>query len=92
MGIEVVEDDVDGGVRISGDDAVHEIEKLDAPAPLLVSGGHLAGGHLEGGKQRRGAVALVVVAMAGQRPPVRAASDSPGHAPGPGSRAFHRRR
>ena len=28
VGIEVVEDDVDGGVRVSSDDAVHELEKL----------------------------------------------------------------
>jgi hypothetical protein len=31
VGIEVVEDDVDGGVRVSSDDAVHELEKLNAP-------------------------------------------------------------
>ena len=36
-----------------------------------MSGRHLAGGHLEGGEQRRGAVALVIMAMAGQRPAVR---------------------
>src|SRR6266849_8808067 len=47
VGIEVVEDNMDGGVRIGGDDIVHEIEELDAPAPLLVSGGHLAGGDFE---------------------------------------------
>ena len=37
---------------------------------VFVRGRDLAGGHLEGGKQRRGAVALVVVAVAGQRPAV----------------------
>ena len=37
---------------------------------FLCAARHLAGGHLEGGEQRRGAVALVIVAMAGQRPPV----------------------
>lgn len=31
VGIEIVEDDVDGRVRVSGDDIVHEIEELDAP-------------------------------------------------------------
>src|ERR1700685_1202597 len=58
-----------GGPR--GDNAVHEVEELDAPPPLLVSRRHLAGGHLEGGEQRRGAVALVIVAMTAQRSAVR---------------------
>ncbi len=62
---------MDGGVRIGGDDIVHEVEELDAPPALLVGGRHLAGGHLEGGEQGRCAVALVVVAVAGQRPAVR---------------------
>ena len=68
VGVEIVEDDVDGRVRVSGDDIVHEIEELDAPPPRLVRGGDLAGRYLEGGKQGGGAVALVIVAMAGQRP------------------------
>ena len=71
VGVEIVEDDVDGRVRVSGDDIVHEIEELDAPPPRLVRGGDLAGCYLEGGKQGGGAVALVIVAMAGQRPAVR---------------------
>ena len=58
-------------LRSGGDDVVHEVEELDAPSARLVSRRHLAGGHLEGGEQRRGAVALVVVAMAGHRPAVR---------------------
>jgi hypothetical protein len=37
VGIEVVEDDVDGGVRVSSDDAVHELEKLNAPPPATLS-------------------------------------------------------
>ena len=45
--------------------------KFDAPSALLVRGRHLAGGSFEGGEQRRGAVALVIVAMAGQRSTVR---------------------
>src|ERR1700704_6303109 len=71
VGIEVVEDDMDGAVRMSGDDVVHEIKEFDAPPTRLVGGDHLAGGHLEGGEQRRGAVVLVVVTLTGQRPPVR---------------------
>ena len=31
VGVEIVEDDVDGGVRVSGDDIVHEIKELNAP-------------------------------------------------------------
>ena len=50
VGTEVIEHDVDGRVRPSGDDAVHEVEELDAPAAFLVRRHHLAGGHLEGGE------------------------------------------
>ena len=70
VGTEVIEHDVDGRVRPSGDDAVHEVEELDAPPALLVRRRHLAGGDLEGGKQRRSAVALVIVAVTAQRPAV----------------------
>jgi hypothetical protein len=71
VGVEVVEDDMDGGVRMSGDDVVHEIEEFDASPTILMGGGHLAGGHLEGGEQRRGAVTLVVVTLTGQSRAVR---------------------
>ena len=71
VGIQVVEHDVNGSVGPGGDDVVHEVEELDAPPALFVCGRHLAGGHFEGGKQRRGAVALVIVAVAGQRSAVR---------------------
>jgi hypothetical protein len=68
MGIEVVEDDMDGGVTIDSDDVVHEVEKLDAAATLFVSDSDLSGGNLEGSKQGRSAVTLVVMAMTGERP------------------------
>jgi hypothetical protein len=90
VGIEVVEDDMDGRVRMSGDDIIHEVEELDGPPALLVRGRHLASGYFEGGEQRRGAVAFVIVAMSGQRSTVR--KDTPAPAPAPGSRAFRRRR
>jgi hypothetical protein len=61
VGVEIVEDDVDGRARVSGDDIIYEIEELDAPPTRLVRGGDLGGG----------TVALVIVAMAGQRPAVR---------------------
>ena len=67
VGVEVVEDDMDGAVLMSGDDVVHEIKEFDAPPTRLMGGDHLAGGHLEGGEQRRGAVALVIMAMTAQR-------------------------
>ena len=66
VGVEVVEDDVDGRVGMSGDDIVHEVEELDAPSALLVSGHHFAGGHLEGSKQRRGPVAPQAVLRFGR--------------------------
>src|SRR5262249_43185096 len=68
VGIEVVEDDVKGGVTIDGDDVVHEVEKLNAAATLFVSDSDLSGGNLEGSKQGRSAVTLVVMAMTGERP------------------------
>ena len=69
VGIEVVENDVDIRVRVSSNDAVHKVEKFDTSAAIFVSGHHLPSGHFEGGKQGRGAIALVVMATAGQRPP-----------------------
>jgi hypothetical protein len=66
VGVEVVEDDVDGRVGMRGDDIVHEVEELDAPSALLVSGHHFAGGHLEGSKQRRGPVAPQAVLRFGR--------------------------
>src|SRR5579862_3075069 len=70
VGIEVVQDDVKLAARKGRNDAVHEAEKFDAtPAPGM-RGKDLSGGNLECGKQRRRAVALVIVALAGERPPV----------------------
>src|SRR4029450_10029816 len=71
VGVEIVENDVDGGVGVGGDDVVHEVEELDAPTASLVRGGDLAGGDLEGSKQGGGAVALVIMALATQGPAVR---------------------
>ena len=71
VGAEVVENDVDGGVRVVSDDTVHKIEEFDAPPAIFVGGSDLASGHLEGRKQGRSAVALVVVTMTGQSPAIR---------------------
>src|SRR5262245_50859273 len=70
VGVEVVEDDVDGGVRMASDNIVHEIEEFDASPTIFVGSRDLSGGDLEGCKQRRSAVALVVVAVTGQRPSI----------------------
>src|SRR5262245_23846968 len=60
MGIEVVENDMEGGITIDSDDVVHEVEKLNAAATPFVSDSDLSGGNLEGSKQGRSAVTRVV--------------------------------
>jgi hypothetical protein len=49
VGREIVDDDVDLFAQSGGDDLVHEVEELDAPAAPAVAGRELAGGDLEGG-------------------------------------------
>ena len=73
MGVEIVEDDMDGCIRISGGDLIHEVEELDASTAALVGSHDFTGRHFERGEQSRGAVPLVIVAVAGQRPAVEAA-------------------
>jgi hypothetical protein len=58
---------MDFAVRVIGDEAVHEVEKLDAAATRVVRRPDLAGGDVERGKQRRGAMPPVFVALPGQR-------------------------
>ena len=62
---------MNGRVGVSGDDIIHEVEEFDAPPTRLVRGGDLAGCHLEGSEQGAGAIALVIMAVAGQCPAVR---------------------
>jgi hypothetical protein len=50
---EIVEDDMDFALRMGGDDLVHEVEELDAPASLVVTADDFAAGKIEGGEQRR---------------------------------------
>ena len=57
---------MDLAVAVLGNDAVHEAEEFAPSAPLGVPGRDLADGDVEGGEQRRGAVALVFVGMAGE--------------------------
>ena len=67
MGVEVIENDVEVAAWKSRDHAVHEPEKFNATAPLRMCCNDLPGGDFEGSKQRRRAVALVIVALARQR-------------------------
>ena len=69
--IEIVEDDVKSAIWEGGDEAVHEAEELDAAAALGMRRDNSAGSDFERGEQGRGAVPLVVVALAGQGAPVR---------------------
>jgi hypothetical protein len=59
VGVEIVEDDMDGRIGISGDDRVNKIEEVDALAAL---GGRHDLIHFKRGEQGRGAVALVICA------------------------------
>ena len=69
--VEIVEDDVKLATREGGDDAVHEAEELDTAAALGMRCDDPTGGDFERCEQGRGAVPLVVVALAGQGAPVR---------------------
>src|SRR5713101_7462093 len=69
--VEVVEDNVKLAIGKGGNDAFHEAEELDATTALGMRREHLSGGDVESGEQGCRAVALVIVALAGQRPSVR---------------------
>ena len=71
VSIQIVEDDMNLAALMLGDDTVHEVEKLDAPAPLALAARDLASGDVESGKKRRHAVPDVIVRLARQRPAVR---------------------
>ena len=61
VGGQIVEDDVKLAVGICRHDAVHEIEKLNAPAPAIGATDHPACGDLQGSEQRRRSTSLVIV-------------------------------
>src|SRR6516164_4395797 len=71
VGVEVVENDMKFVPRKGGNDSGHEAEKLDAPPPLRMLGKDFSGADFERRKQSRGAVPLVVMALAGQGASVR---------------------
>src|SRR5712671_2278902 len=61
MGVQVVQDDVHLPARVFGDDAVHEVQELEAPAAPVMAGFDQAGGHLQSGEQGRRAMTFVLV-------------------------------
>ena len=61
---------MDGGVRITRDDIVHEVEEFDPAATVLVGGSDLTPRHVKGRKEGGSAIALVVMTMSGQSPAI----------------------
>ena len=59
VGIEIVQNHMDLAAGMLGNQAVHEIHELDAPAALIMAGLDQARGNIEGGEQGRGAVTCV---------------------------------
>ena len=57
MGVQIVQDDVPFALWVVGDEAVHEVKELDAPAAPIMAGLGQTGGHIERGEQGRGPVA-----------------------------------
>jgi hypothetical protein len=66
VSVEIIEDDVQLAIREGNNDALHEAEELDSAAPFGMRGDNLPGAHLQRSKQGRGAVPLVIVALARQ--------------------------
>src|ERR1700690_4680987 len=50
VGIQIVEGEMNLVALMLGDDTVHEVEKLDAPAPLVLAARPLPRGDVESGK------------------------------------------
>ena len=50
---------------VLGDNAVHEVKKLDAATTLVLAPADLAGGDIESGKQRGCAMPLVIMGLSG---------------------------
>ena len=69
--VEIIEDDVQLAIREGGDKAVHEAVELDAAAPFRMLRNDPPAGYVKRCKQGRGAMPLVVVALARQGAPVR---------------------
>ena len=62
---------MDFPIRMSGDDLVHEVEKLDAPPPFVVVADDLVAAKVESCEQRGRSMPLVIVGLARHGAPVR---------------------
>jgi len=71
MGGEIIEDDMDFTRWMSGDDMVHEVQKLDAPSPFVVLADDCPAGEIECREERRRSMPFVVVRLPGHGAPVR---------------------
>jgi 4-hydroxy-3-methylbut-2-enyl diphosphate reductase IspH len=68
VGIQIVEDDMNLAALMLGDNTVHEIEKLEAPAPFVLAAHHLASGNVKSGRKRRHAMPDVIDATCPSAP------------------------
>ena len=75
MGIQVIENHVDLSVWPVGENLIHEIEELSAPAAGIVSGLHHAGGHLQGSEQGGCPVPLILMIESSYGLPIRMAQE-----------------
>jgi len=71
MGVQVVQDDVNPPAGMAGENAVHEVQELEAPAAPIMAGFDQTGGHLQSCEQCRRAMAFVLVVEAGERLAIR---------------------
>src|SRR5664279_2812104 len=71
MGGEIIEDDMDFTRWMSGDDMVHEVQKLDAPSPFIVLADDCPAGEIECREERRRSMPFVVVRLPRHGAPVR---------------------
>src|SRR6516165_10881514 len=67
---EIVEDDMDFLVWVIRGHFVHEVEKLDSAAALIMPACDLAIVHIESRKQGRGAMPFVIMRLTGEGAPI----------------------
>lgn len=56
---------MDYSLRIRGDEIVHEVEEIDAPASFVMAADNFAARTIEGGEQHSGHMALVIIRLCG---------------------------
>src|SRR5882672_4488630 len=67
MGVQIVQDDMNLSAWVIDDDAVHEMQELDAPAPPVMARFDEAGDHIQSREQGRGAMTFGLVVEASER-------------------------